>query len=181
MTWISSPWRAALAGALTSAPLGVLAHRYKARPFKYESDAQAATFAAALGALSGVAWYWGIERAIYNQLGGEKHEPEPGAVQAVSNLLSGHPPEFPPGCRSTHFACSGAYLNYYGVAHVEPDGPIVPSMMYLATWRGNMQTNAQRFATEAGFRAFWAGFFANGIWAMGTNCNADFCSYRVTH
>jgi len=180
MSWINSPLRAAIVGAVTSAPLGVVAHRYKARPFKYESDAQAAGFAAVLGALSGVAWYWGIERAIYNQLGAEKHEPEPDAVLAVSQLLDTDAPEMPPGCRNTHFACSGAYLNYYGVAALRPGQNPVHSMMYLATWRGNMNTNAQRFATEAALRTFWGGFFPNGIWAMGTNCNADFCSYRVT-
>jgi len=183
MSWIDSPWRAAIAGALTSAPLGWLAHKRK--PSTYDSKGQAVGFAALLGSLSGVAWYWGIQRYMRDNLSsGTAPKLEPEAVALARKQFADDNPwaqgDMPPGFGATRFACGGSYLNYYGIAHIQPGTLPANALMYLGTWRGDSHTDAQRFATEAGFRTFWPNFFPNGIWAMGQNCNADWGSYRVT-
>ena len=81
MALINSALGAAVVGAVTSVPIGLLAHRYKWQPFEYDNAAQAAAFAAGLGALNAIAWYWGIERYMRENQPTPAAEPPPGGVE----------------------------------------------------------------------------------------------------
>lgn len=169
---------AAVSAALT-VPVAWLAHRSRVGPLRYDSDAQAIGVGAALGALTGLGWYYGIRRYVRDNAPDGIALTDTSAAdfrQAHANTFLERPPDHA-------FACRSAHLGFWGVdsfGSLDEGGVGPPRMQLLGQWEGRSMPPALIGILERVLVIAYTRRFKLGVWAYGRSCDGQFGGYLVT-